>query len=181
MRANDALSLCCRPRSLDGQVEPLLPANGCSSCCSGGAGRLVVVIDDDPLVLDGVGGLLRGWGCEVWVSASSSGTLARLRKARRQPDLIICDYHLTQHGETGSSAIERLRSNYKAPIPALLITGDISVERKQEAEAHGYEILQKPVPPISLRAITCEMLKPRATVDALLAGGAPAAPIELNP
>ena len=74
-----------------------------------------------------------------------------------------------------------MRSNFKAPIPALLITGDISVERKQEADAHDYEILQKPVPPISLRAITCEMLKPRATVDALLAGGAPAAPIELNP
>lgn len=74
-----------------------------------------------------------------------------------------------------------MRSNFKAPIPALLITGDISVERRQEAEARGYEILQKPVPPISLRAIVCEILKPQATVDALLASAAPAAPIELNP
>ena len=29
------------------------------------AGKLVVVIDNDPLVLDGMGGLLRSWGCQV--------------------------------------------------------------------------------------------------------------------
>jgi hypothetical protein len=62
-----------------------------------------------------------------------------------------------------------------------LITGDVSVERKQEAEAKGYEILQKPVPPISLRATMCELLKPHGTIEAALASGAPATPIELNP
>jgi hypothetical protein len=30
----------------------------------GAAGRLVVVIDDDPLVLDGMCGLLRSWATE---------------------------------------------------------------------------------------------------------------------
>ena len=27
--------------------------------------KLVVVIDDDPLVLEATGGLLRSWGCQV--------------------------------------------------------------------------------------------------------------------
>ena len=50
------------------------------------------------------------------------------------------------------AVIGRLRHTFNAPIPALLVTGDISVERKQEAEACGYELLQKPVPPMTLRA-----------------------------
>ena len=37
-------------------------------------GKLIVVIDDDPLVLDSTCGLLRSWGCSV-VAASGSGAL----------------------------------------------------------------------------------------------------------
>src|SRR5262249_21333630 len=40
-------------------------------------GKLIVVIDDDPLVLDSTCGLLRSWGCSV-VAASGSGALASL-------------------------------------------------------------------------------------------------------
>jgi CheY-like chemotaxis protein len=125
------------------------------------SGKLIVVIDDDPLVLDGVGGLLRGWGATACPSMSSAEALDRLRELRQPPDLIICDYHLSQYGETGMVVIERLRRSFKATIPALLITGDVSVERKEEAEAGGYEILQKPVLPLTLRLTIIELLKPR--------------------
>jgi CheY-like chemotaxis protein len=91
----------------------------------------------------------------------------------QKPDLIISDHHFT-HGETGVAVIERLRRAFDAPIPALLVTGDISVERKQEAEARGYELLQKPVPPMILRATMNEILKRRGSVDAPAGGRAPA-------
>jgi len=64
------------------------------------AGKFVVVIDDDRLVLDGVCGLLRGWGCHVSASTSSGAALASLFELHQQPDLIISDHHFT-HGETG--------------------------------------------------------------------------------
>ena len=116
------------------------------------------MIDDDRLVLDGMCGLLRGWGCRVSASTSSGAALASLLELQQAPDLIISDHHFT-HGETGIAVIERLRHNFNSPIPALLVTGDISVERRQEAAAGGYELLQKPVPPMILRTTMSEMLR----------------------
>jgi signal transduction histidine kinase/CheY-like chemotaxis protein len=131
-------------------------------------GKFIVVIDDDRLVLEGVCGLLRGWGCQVSASTSSNAAVASLCALQEKPDLIISDHHFT-HGETGIAVIERLRHTFNAPIPALLVTGDISVERRQEAEACGYELLQKPVPPMTLRAAISEILKQRGAVNAPVA------------
>jgi signal transduction histidine kinase/CheY-like chemotaxis protein len=124
------------------------------------AGKFVVMIDDDRLVLDGMCGLLRGWGCQVSASTSSGAALTSLLELQQAPDLIISDHHFT-HGETGIAVIERLRHNFNSPIPALLVTGDISVERKQEAAAGGFELLQKPVPPMILRITMSEILRQR--------------------
>jgi signal transduction histidine kinase/CheY-like chemotaxis protein len=136
------------------------------------AGKFVVMIDDDRLVLDSMDGLLRGWGCRVSASTSSGAALADMSELDQKPDLIISDHHFT-HGETGVAVIERLRRAFDAPIPALLVTGDISVERKQEAEARGYELLQKPVPPMILRATMNEILKRRGSIEAPAGGNAP--------
>jgi signal transduction histidine kinase/CheY-like chemotaxis protein len=139
------------------------------------AGKFIVVIDDDRLVLDGMCGLLRGWGCQVSASTSSGDALASLFELNERPDLIISDHHFT-HGENGISVIKRLRRTFNVPIPALLVTGDISVERKQEAAAGGFELLQKPVPPMILRATMSGILKQRSSIDASADGMAPSSP-----
>jgi two-component system, sensor histidine kinase len=151
------------------QVEPAESSHPLRAVIQPFTGKVIVVIDDDRLVLDGVCGLLRGWGCHVSASTSSSAALTSLLKLREKPDLIISDHNFT-HGETGIAVIERLRHTFNAPIPALLVTGDISVERKQEAEASGYELLQKPVPPMILRATMSEILKPSRSIDAAMEG-----------
>ena len=145
-------------------VEPAETPPALQTALKPFAGKLVVVIDDDRLVLDGVCGLLRGWGCDVSCSTSSGAALADLFELDQQPDLIISDHHFT-HGENGIAVIERLRHTYNLPIPALLVTGDISVERKQEAAAGGFELLQKPVPPMILRATMSEILRRRGAID----------------
>jgi signal transduction histidine kinase/CheY-like chemotaxis protein len=154
------------------QVEPAEIPHPLRAAIQPFTGKFVVVIDDDRLVLDGVCGLLRSWGCDVSASTSSGAALASLFELHQKPDLIISDHHFT-HGETGINVIERLRHTFNASIPALLVTGDISVERKQEAEAGGYEMLQKPVPPMTLRATMNEILKPRGSIDAPAGGRAP--------
>jgi CheY-like chemotaxis protein len=107
--------------------------------------KLVVVIDDDPLVLEATAGLLRSWGCLVVTADSYAGALARLAKLNRRPDLIVCDYRLPE-GETGVDVIESLRSVYE--IPALLISGDPS-----SPPGRGeYRLLHKPVDPTTFRA-----------------------------
>jgi CheY-like chemotaxis protein len=154
------------------QIEPAEVPHPLQALTQPFTGKFVVMIDDDRLVLEGMGGLLRGWGCRVSASTSSGAALADLFELHEKPDLIISDHHFT-HGETGIAVIERLRHTFNAPIPALLVTGDISVERKLEAEAGGYELLQKPVPPMILRATMNEILKQRGSIDAPVADLAP--------
>src|SRR5262249_33115725 len=71
-------------------------------------GKLIVVIDDDPLVLEAMSGLMRGWGCSIVTGDTDGAVLERLADYERPPDLIISDYHL-RDGKTGIEAIARLR------------------------------------------------------------------------
>ena len=111
--------------------------------------KLVVVIDDDPLILEATEGLLRSWGCCVVAARSCDEALVRLAEteAARRPDVIVCDYQLSR-GMTGVDAIEKLRSAFPIPafppIPALLISGDASSLRC-EVGSRGYRLLYKPV------------------------------------
>jgi two-component system, sensor histidine kinase len=130
-------------------------------------GKLVVVIDDDSLVRDGMRGLLAGWGCAVVTAESDSAALAEL--AAQKPDLIISDYRLAGR-ETGIQAIERLRAAFRAPIPAFLISGDTTPERLREARAGGYHLLHKPVPPMTLRAMISQLLRNEARTPTAAVG-----------
>jgi len=110
------------------------------------AKKLVVVIDDDPLILEATGGLLRSWGCCVVTAKSCEEALVRLAKtqAGRRPDVIVSDYQLSR-GLTGVDAIERLRSAFPNPIPALLVSGDATCSARCEVGSQGYDLLYKPV------------------------------------
>ena len=107
-------------------------------------GKLVVVIEDDPLILEATEGLLRSWGCCVVTARSCDEALVRLAEteAGRRPDVIVCDYQLSR-GVTGVDAIERLRSVF-GKIPALLISADASSPRC-EVGPKAYHLLYKPV------------------------------------
>jgi CheY-like chemotaxis protein len=117
--------------------------------------KLVVVIDDDPMVLEGMGGLLRSWGYQVVTAATEDAALANLAAQGRRPDLIVCDYRLGG-GRTGIQAVEQLRDAFE--IPALIITGSITPARSQERRASRYELMQKPVDPSALHATLREAL-----------------------
>jgi signal transduction histidine kinase len=123
-------------------------------------GKSVVVIDDDALVLDGMRGVLKGWGCDVVTATCEDAALSALSKAERPPDIIISDYRLND-GKTGFAVIEHIRRAFGAPIPAFLISGDTAPERLREARASGYYLLHKPVLPITLRAVVSQLLKDR--------------------
>jgi signal transduction histidine kinase len=120
--------------------------------------KLVVVIDDDALVLEGTGGLLKSWGCRVVTAGSDQDALTSLNSSK--PDLIISDFRL-KDGRTGIEAIAHLRNSFQTNIPAFLISGDILPERLFEAKASGHQLLHKPVSPMTLRTVMSRLLKDR--------------------
>jgi len=139
-------------------AEPPMPALGLLHLA---VGKLIVVIDDDALVLDGMAGLLRSWGCRVVAARSAQEALADLIKEDGSPDLIISDFHLFG-GRTGIGAIEELHAAVGAPIPAFLVSGDISPALLEEARHRGYHLLHKPVDPMSLRTMLNRLVKKSA-------------------
>jgi signal transduction histidine kinase/CheY-like chemotaxis protein len=120
--------------------------------------KLVVVIDDDPLVLEAMGGLFRSWGYHLLVAGSDDEALIRLADCDSPPDLIVSDYHLAGE-KTGIEVIEGLRRALSAKIPAFLVSGDTSPDLLRQARDSGYHLLHKPVDPMTLRAMVSYVLK----------------------
>jgi len=98
-------------------------------------------------------------GFQVITAETDGEAMACLAKHGRRPDLIVCDYRLSQ-GATGVDAIERLRSAFE--IPALLISGDPS-SPQSGARARTYHLLHKPVDAETFRTalLDASVLQPR--------------------
>src|SRR5215469_8688637 len=123
------------------------------------ASKLVVVIEDDPLVLEATTGLLRSWGCRVVAAESYGEAIRKLTDIGQRPDLIVCDYRLPR-GPTGVDAIEAVRDAFE--IPALLISGDATSPECDDS-AGGYRLLHKPVNAEAFRAVLVDasVLQPK--------------------
>ncbi|MFK7977735.1 MAG: hybrid sensor histidine kinase/response regulator [Halioglobus sp.] len=115
------------------------------------AQTLIVIIDDEESIREGMQLLLGSWGCEVVVSTSAEDALAQLKSYQRKPDGIISDYRLTA-ARTGIDAIEKICSTLNCTIPALIVTGDTEKQLLSELKESGRQVLHKPVPPAKLRA-----------------------------
>ncbi|WP_246279109.1 ATP-binding response regulator [Paraburkholderia ultramafica] len=124
---------------------------------------LVVVIDDEQAIRAGMSSLLTGWGYEVVAAGSANEAIQLLCAHTVQPDLLICDFRL-RDGENGIEAIEQLRAEYNADVPAMLITGDLAANRLLEAKASGLALLHKPVPNGKLRAAITHLIATGAEI-----------------
>jgi Na+/proline symporter/signal transduction histidine kinase/CheY-like chemotaxis protein len=118
-------------------------------------GTIVLCIDNDRSILDGMEKLLGGWGCRVLTAAGLTEALAVIEASSSEPDGLLVDYHLD--GENGIGAIGELRRRFGrrdgAALPAILITADRSAHVRDETEAEGVHLLNKPLKPASLRAL----------------------------
>jgi two-component system, sensor histidine kinase len=120
---------------------------------------VVVVVEDDALVLEGMSGLLRSWGCHVVPFGSAKAALADVSLWEGSPpNLIIADYGLPE-GKSGLELIATLRSAFGGEIAAFLISGDTSPDRLREVRSSGLQLLHKPVTPMALRAMLARYLK----------------------
>jgi signal transduction histidine kinase len=124
------------------------------------ANSLILVVDDEPDVRDSMLALLGKWRCEVVAAESCGQMLEKLVSIQRMPDLIVSDYRLKGE-ENGIEVIARLREEFNAQVPALLITGDTGMEQLREAEESGLHVLHKPLNPSRLRALIANLRRER--------------------
>lgn len=112
-------------------------------------GRLVLVIDDDPMVLLALGAVFEGWGYQVTMANSKDEALVRVRSSK-VPTLMVADYRLRE-GKVGSDAIKGIRAACGVSIPSIILTGETGHECEADAEELGAMVLHKPVTPNQLR------------------------------
>jgi len=126
------------------------PGGGLAHAHSYFAGSIMLCIDNEPIVLDGMESLLARWGCEVLKAHDLATALAAIETLGRLPTGLLVDYHLDVGN--GLDAIAELRLRFGIDLPAILITGDRTQEVRDAARAQGVQVLNKPVKPAQLRA-----------------------------
>ena len=117
-------------------------------------GRLIVIVEDEPAVRQGLEVLLAGWGATI-VSLASVGAARAWAEAgdpAQPPALVIADYRL-ENGETGVAAIDLVRERFGRGVPAIVVTGSSMTGHDKEALEHDFHLLIKPVLPNKLRAM----------------------------
>ena len=117
-------------------------------------GRLMLLVEDEPAVREGLVVLLKAWGASVldfdsvaalqqWLAGSPAAA----------PDLLLVDYRLPQ-GCTGLDALAAARAHWPGrKLPAIVITGSTIGGHETEAAEHDFHLLIKPVLPNKLRAM----------------------------
>jgi CheY-like chemotaxis protein len=118
------------------------------------AGMVVVAIDNDPRIVEGMKTLLSAWGCLPIVAQGQREALAELARQKRVPDAVLADYHLDE-GD-GVDAIIALRWKFGPQLPAALITADRSDDMRLRAYEKDVMVINKPVKPASLRAMLAQ-------------------------
>lgn len=115
------------------------------------AGALIVCIENDAAILDGMRTLLKAWDAEVIAVADPEGAISAIEAAGRNVTGLLVDYHLDRGN--GIAAIRDIRRRFGDNIPAILITADRSPAVQLAAREEQIAVLNKPVKPASLRAL----------------------------
>lgn len=117
---------------------------------------LILVVEDDPLVADGMQQVIGGWGGRVVLARSRAEALA-LCDGDETPALLLCDLTLAG-GDSGIALANELRALH-GPLEVLLVSADVSQEAQVAARQAGFALLKKPVPVGRLRAALQHLLK----------------------
>jgi signal transduction histidine kinase len=102
---------------------------------------VVLVVDDELTVREGMRVLLESLGCKVATAENSESAMAAA--ALQTPDIALVDLRLRNHDD-GLKTIDRLRQLHPG-LPAIIISGDTAPDRLLAISAAGIPVLTKPV------------------------------------
>ena len=103
--------------------------------------KRILVVDDDPDIVDGLRYALRSKGYEVLIARDGNQGLAMAEK--EDPDLVILDMMMPKR--SGFLVMERLRKTRIKPLRIIMITANEGSRHKAYAEMLGVDdYIRKP-------------------------------------
>lgn len=124
-------------------------------------GLRVLVVDDDPLVRTGTGGLLSSWGCNVSFAESLQDVTEKYSRSRF--DVVICDYRLPDG--SGLELADCVKEHCEHEPVFILVSGDTAPEVLKAVNERDLHLLHKPVRPAKLRSLMLFLLKKDARLQ----------------
>lgn len=121
-------------------------------------GSVILVIDDNTAVLNATSSLLQNWGCTTLLADGIEAAIKIAQTYEGKVDAIVADYRL-RNNTTGVEAIEAFSEIITYRVVSILITGDTSPERMQEAASHGLPVLHKPIKEAHLKSVIGRLLR----------------------
>ena len=106
-----------------------------------GPGR-VLVVDDEPVVLDTLRDILEALGYEASTAATGEQAIAAMATVR--PHVVFLDLRMRMPGISGLEALAYFREHHRS-VPVIVITGSIEQEIARQARAGGaFDVVGKP-------------------------------------
>ncbi len=110
--------------------------------------KKVLVIDDDPDILDSVKAILEGNGYQVATAQSGEEGVAAFNS--ENPDLVLCDM-MMESVDQGAKVAQKIReTNKTVPVFLLSSIGDATSTNVDPSSMGFNGVFQKPVNPDSL-------------------------------
>jgi len=110
----------------------------------------VLIVDDDPAIVDATKMLLEVEGFDVQTALDGGEAIDQIEEGLR-PNIIVSDYRLP--GLNGIEVIRQIREIAGEDLPTILVTGDTSGKHIEAADLVLCEVLHKPVDPDRLIAL----------------------------
>lgn len=115
-----------------------------------GAGRRVLLVEDEAIIRVSLESCLGDWGYRVASYESGDEALAAVQAGLR-PDLLLTDYRLPG-GLSGVDLVQAVRARVGSAMPGIILSGDTGLGRLLAMKASGCHLLHKPFSPDRLRA-----------------------------
>jgi signal transduction histidine kinase/CheY-like chemotaxis protein len=120
-------------------------------------GSLIVVVENEDAIRNGIQEFLESFGCEVISGPSLENVSVQMQNFGRTVDAVISDFGLPGEAN-GIEVIRQLRQDLGYEVAALLITGDTSSSVMDLVAGADIAILYKPVQPNQLQQTVSTML-----------------------
>lgn len=119
--------------------------------------KVVMVIDNDPLVLKAMQSLLESWQFIVLTANNQTNLNQQLARLNKPPHIIIADYHLAKNSN-GVDLVTSLLTQKQWSIPCIINSADLSEQVRQHTSDAQFYFLRKPLKPLALKKLLKKLL-----------------------
>jgi CheY-like chemotaxis protein len=108
--------------------------------------QVVLVVDDEEPIREGLRLLLEEWGYQAMTAADAAQAEQAVQALEGRVDLVLSDLNLGA-GPDGVEVIAAVRRLCGIDLPAILVTGDTAPEHVERVSGGSDPVLFKPVQP----------------------------------